>query len=196
MNLALFDFDGTITECDTFTPFIRKAIPKFRMRIGRLLLVPSFLCYRTGLLSASSMRKHAIYIGLKGLSKTRVEMLGKNHANEFLPSVIRKNALERIQWHVDSGDRVVIVSASLDVYLKPWCDKIGVGLICSQLSNNGDVLTGKYRKGDCTGAEKVRRVKSLLDLNVYKKIYAYGDTKEDEALLEIAHEKYFQWKRV
>ena len=43
MNLALFDFDGTITECDTFTPFIKKAIPRSRMIVGRLLLMPSIL---------------------------------------------------------------------------------------------------------------------------------------------------------
>lgn len=196
MNIALFDFDGTITECDTFTPFIKKVIPRSRMRIGRLLLMPSILGYRAGILSASLIRQQVVYIGLKGFSKTGLEILGKRHANEFLPSVIRANALEKIQWHLDSGDRVIVVSASLDVYLRPWCDKLGIELVCSQLDNDGDILTGKYRKGDCTGIEKVRRVKSLLDLKAYERIYAYGDTKEDDALLEIADEKYFQWKRI
>lgn len=196
MNIALFDFDGTITECDTFTPFMKKAIPRYRMLIGRLLLMPSILAYRTGILSASSIRQQIVYIGLKGFSKTCLETLGKSHANEFLSKVVRANALERIQWHLDSGDRVIIVSASLDVYLKPWCDKVGVELICSQLDNKDGTLTGKYHRGDCTGAEKVRRVESLIDLKAYEKIYAYGDTKEDEALLKIADEKYFQWKKV
>ncbi|WP_201509693.1 HAD family hydrolase [Psychrobacter alimentarius] len=195
MNIALFDFDGTITECDTFTPFIRKATPRSRMIVGRLLLMPSILAYRTGILSASSIRQQIVYIGLKGFSKRCLETLGKNHANEFLSNVVRANALDRIQWHLDSGDRVIIVSASLDVYLKPWCDKIGVELICSQLDNKGDILTGKYHKGDCTGAEKVRRVESLIDLKAYEKIYAYGDTKEDDELLQIADEKYFQWEK-
>lgn len=196
MNIALFDFDGTITECDTFTPFIRKAIPRSRMIVGRLLLMPSILAYRTGILSASSIRQQIVYIGLKGFSKRCLETLGKNHANEFLSNVVRANALDRIQWHLDSADRVIIVSASLDVYLKPWCDKIGVELICSQLDNKGDILTSKYYKGDCTGAEKVRRVESLIDLKAYEKIYDYGDTKEDDELLQIADEKYFQCEKI
>jgi hypothetical protein len=32
MDLALFDFDGTITTGDTFTPFLRFAIPRRRRR--------------------------------------------------------------------------------------------------------------------------------------------------------------------
>lgn len=196
MNIALFDFDGTITECDTFTPFIKKAIPRYRMFIGRLLLMPSILGYRTGILSASLIRQQIIYIGFKGFSKARLEKFGQNYANECLSRVIRTKALERIQWHLDSGDRVVIVSASLDVYLKPWCDAIGVELICSKIDSKDDILTGKYYQGDCTGPEKARRVKSFIELKEYGKIYAYGDTEEDDALLELADERYFQWERV
>lgn len=196
MRLALFDFDGTITECDTFTPFIKKAIPRYRLRIGQLLLLPSVLAYRTGLLSGSTIRQQVVYVGLKGLSVSRLAALGNRHAAEFLPSVIRANAMERITWHLESGDRVVVVSASLDFYLKPWCDKMGVELICSGLDSHGDTLTGRYYQKDCTGDEKVRRVKSLLNLEAYEKIYAYGDTKEDNALLAIADERYFQWKKM
>jgi phosphatidylglycerophosphatase C len=40
MNLALFDFDGTITKGDTWTPFIRFAVRPARMLVGRVLLSP------------------------------------------------------------------------------------------------------------------------------------------------------------
>ncbi len=96
MNLALFDFDGTITTCDTFTPFIKKAIPSSRMFVGRLLLMPSILGYRAGFVSSSSIRKQVIYVGLKGFSKIQLKELGRIHADEFLKNVIRTNALEKI----------------------------------------------------------------------------------------------------
>lgn len=38
MNLALFDFDGTITSEDTYTKFIFYSTPKVRMGIGLLLV--------------------------------------------------------------------------------------------------------------------------------------------------------------
>ena len=40
MNLALFDFDGTITTSDTFSPFVRYAVTPGRMLAGALLLGP------------------------------------------------------------------------------------------------------------------------------------------------------------
>lgn len=36
MNLALFDFDGTITSSDTWTPFMRSAIRPSRMLGGHM----------------------------------------------------------------------------------------------------------------------------------------------------------------
>lgn len=42
MDIALFDFDGTITYQDTFTQFIKTAIPKRRQKWGRILLAPTF----------------------------------------------------------------------------------------------------------------------------------------------------------
>lgn len=195
MNLALFDFDGTITHCDTFTPFIKKVVSPSRMYLGGLLLLPSIIGYRFGVLSGATLRQQIVYISLKGFSSTQLKALGKMHANEFLTTVMRTKALERIKWHMNAGDRVIVVSASLDVYLKPWCDALGIELICSQLQVNRGLLTGRYAKADCSGEEKVKRLKSLVNLEIYQKIYAYGDTKEDEALLEIADEQYFQWQK-
>ncbi len=197
MNLALFDFDGTITHCDTFSPFLKKAVPPSkRLRIGKALLIPFMLGYKTGLISSSSVRQKAIYFGLKGLSYKTLKELGKQHSDEFLPNVIRENALDRIHWHLANGDRIIVVSASLDLYLQHWCDNLNLELVCNKLAVNGNILTGKYLGTDCCSAEKVRRVKSLVCLADYDKIYAYGDTKEDKELLAIADEKYYRWKKV
>lgn len=196
MNLALFDFDGTISTCDTFTPFIKKVVPAGKLRLGYLLLLPSILAYRVGWLSGSTVRQQVVFFGLRGISKAYLDELGKVHADNFLGRVIRTQALERINWHLESGDRVIVVSASLDSYLKPWCERLGVELICSELAAKGDTLTGKYKGGDCSGSEKARRVQALVNLEDYKTIYAYGDTIEDNELLSIADERYFQWKKM
>ena len=36
--------------------------------------------------------------------------------------------MERIEWHKSNGDEIVVVSASLDVYLGPWCDPLTRGV--------------------------------------------------------------------
>jgi HAD superfamily phosphoserine phosphatase-like hydrolase len=105
-------------------------------------------------------------------------------------------ALDRIEWHKQQGDEIVVVSASLDVYLEHWCRSIGVGVICTELEDAAGTLTGRYIKGDCAGAEKVRRIRARYDLNRFSRIYAYGDSEDDREMLEIAHEKYYRWMKI
>ena len=42
---------------------------------------------------------------------------------------------------------MVIVSGSLDLYLRPWCESLGLGLICNRLESHDGRLTGRYADG-------------------------------------------------
>ena len=123
-----------------------------------------------------------------------IQALGRRYARERLPRVLRPEAMARIAWHRSRGDRIVVVSASLDAYLVPWCRAQGLELICSELEVHGDRLTGGYRGGDCTGAAKAARVRGWLRLDDYRRVHAYGDTSEDRELLALAHHPVFRWR--
>lgn len=69
-------------------------------------------------------------------------------------------------------------------------------LICTELESKDGVLTGRYRHGDCTGGEKLRRVRERYDIQKFPVVYAYGDTKEDLEMMSIAHKKFFCWQEV
>jgi phosphatidylglycerophosphatase C len=196
MNLALFDFDGTITTADTFTPFLRFAVRRERILVGSVILSPLILGYRLRLVSARTARPFVARFGFQGEEAAVVRQLGREYAAEIIPGVVRRRAIERIEWHKRQGDRVVVVSASLDVYLACWCESSGVDLICTQLEERGGTLTGRYFGGDCSGAEKVRRIRERYDLLRYGLIYAYGDTDDDREMLGLAHEKYYRWRKI
>jgi phosphatidylglycerophosphatase C len=51
MNLALFDFDGTITRGDTWTPFLRYSATRPRIAAA-VLLSPLIVAYKAGWISA------------------------------------------------------------------------------------------------------------------------------------------------
>lgn len=192
-NLALFDFDGTITSKDTFTPFIFHAVKPARLAVGKLALGPLVVAYKLGLVSASLMRRIVVRFGLRGRRSSEVQAAGEQYSRSRLAHVVRPKALERIRWHHARGDLVVIVSASLSVYLADWCREVGVELIGTELEEQQGLLTGHYRGGDCSGQEKARRVRKRYDLTRYETIYAYGDTPEDEAMLALANERYYRW---
>ncbi len=193
MNLALFDFDGTITFEDSFTPFIRFAAGRARMAVGSALLSLMFEAYRLGWVPATNMRADAAYASFRGRRQDEVGRLGARYA-EGLPRLVRPQALEKIRWHQAQGDTVVVVSASLHPYLSSWCAGLGLDLICTELEAKDGVLTGRYAHSDCTGHEKARRVRERYDLGRYPIVYAYGDTPEDEQLLALAHRAIFRWQ--
>jgi len=195
-NLALFDFDGTITSKDTFTPFIFQAVEPRRMAWGKIILSPLLAAFRLGLVPTSWVRRSIVLFGFRGRRCADVKAAGSQYAHGRLSRVVRAKALERIRWHQAQGDVVVVVSASLDVYLADWCRELGVDLICSELEERQGLLTGRYRDGDCSGHEKARRVRRRYDLNTFETIYAYGDTRDDEAMLALASQPYYRWSEL
>jgi len=85
------------------------------------------------------------------------------------------------------------VSGSLDLYLRPWCETLGLELICNRLESRDGRLTGRYHGGDC-GPRKVEQIRRRFDLSRYTRIHAYGDSAEDRPMLALAHERWFRGK--
>jgi phosphatidylglycerophosphatase C len=196
LNLALFDFDGTITTREMFRPFLEFAVSRRRLALGGAVLAPLVAGYKAGLVSSNLMRASAIRFGLTGMPASHASEQGRRFATEVLPEVVRPHALERIRWHKAQGDRVVVVSGGLDIYLSHWCRQHELELVCSEVEIRSGRLTGRYRGAQCVGAEKPRRVHAAYDVAAYPQVYAYGDTREDLDLLQIAHHRYYQWQEV
>lgn len=194
--LALFDFDGTITTLETMPVFLRRSIPRHRLVFGWIVLAPLILAYRLRLVSGTIVRRAIVWFGYAGLPCSAVAAAGAAFAREYLPTVLRPEAVERLAWHKAQGHRVVVVSGGLTAYLAPWCQAEGVELLGSSLQCRGGVLTGRYEGRQCVRGEKVRRVRELCAPDDYPLVYAYGDTPEDHALLAIADRKYYRWREL
>jgi HAD superfamily hydrolase (TIGR01490 family) len=196
MNLALFDFDGTITASDTWTPFMRLAVRPSRIRLAAVVFSPLFVGYKLGAVSSSQARRAAVRVGFAGEPASVVHEHGARYASTVLPGTLQSRALERLEWHRLQGDQIVVVSASLDAYLLPWSVERRFECICTTLEERGGRLTGRYVDGDCTGAEKVRRIRARFDLATFPVVYAYGDSGEDREMLSLAHRKFYRWQEI
>lgn len=197
MNLALFDFDGTITDREMLPAFVRFAVPPARLRLWSWLLAPWVIGYRLGWVSGLSIRRKIARAGFRGMTEADYRAAGERFAREVLPSVLRPQAMARIAWHRARGDTVVVVSGAYDVYLQPWCREHGLGLICSSLESVGGRLTGRYAGAQCVGEEKARRVREQYVLSDFDAVHAYGDTPEDAELLALADESWFRvWPEI
>lgn len=194
MNLALFDFDGTLTTDDTFTQFIFFATPRPRLLMGYVLLAPWIFSYKLGFISASRMRRMIVGIAFWRMSQNHLEARATIFAEQILPNLIRPKVMDLLKNHQLQGDRVVIVSASLSVYLKYWSKQHNVELICSELCVRHSKFTGTYLDGDCSGVQKVKAITARIDTEKYDVVYAYGDTDEDLPMLNLADIAFYQGK--
>ncbi|MFP7723268.1 HAD family hydrolase [Lysobacter sp. A3-1-A15] len=196
MDLALFDFDGTITTRETFPDFVRRAVPPGRQRWGGALLAPLVAGYRLGLVPGTTVRAAIVRIGLKGLPWVELEAHGEAFARQVLAQALRVDAMRRVDWHRERGDTVVVVSGALDAYLRPWCESHALPVLCSALEVSDGRLTGRYDGPQCVLEEKARRVRANYDPGRFERIHAYGDTPEDAPLLAMAHERWYRGRRV
>ncbi len=159
MNLALFDFDGTITHNDTFSLFLKFSLSRKTQILGGLRLAPYIAGYKFGWVTDKTIRTKLCQVGYIGYDANSLKYMGQEFAKTVIPTCIRENALERIHWHKQQGDQVVVVSASLGVYLESWCQSLGLDVICNQLEIDNGILTGNFINGDCGYLEKVNRIK-------------------------------------
>ena len=190
--LALFDFDGTITTREMLPDFVHYAVPKWRLRFGKALLMPMVVAYRLGFVSGTAIRAAIARVGFGGMPEANYEAKAAAFARDVLPGVLRPEMMARVAEHKSRGDTVVIVSGAYDVYLKHWCAQHGLDLIASTLEIRDGHLTGRYAGAQNVNTEKARRVRERYDLARYAEVHAHGDTPEDEHLLALAHRKFYR----
>ncbi|MDV2452861.1 HAD family hydrolase [Xanthomonas hortorum] len=191
MQLALFDFDHTITTCDTYARFLRKVATPAQLAAAKLQVGPWVLGYRVGLISAQALRARVTRMVFSARSLEEMTMHGAAYARNDLPGMLRTNVMQRIDWHQAQGHEVVLVSASLDLYLQPWCALHDLSLICNRLEHDAGVLSGRYANGDC-GPHKATQIRLRYDLSQYECVHAYGDSREDTPMLALAQQRWYR----
>lgn len=192
MNLALFDFDGTLTSKDSLPDFIQYAVGKPAYYFGLALLIPVLLGYFSGLIRNDIAKQKLMARYFKGWSLDRFKQVASDYSRSEIDRIIRQQAIEKLNWHQQQGDRVIVVSASMEDWLKPWCDNKGVELLATRLNTENSIISGKFATPNCHGEEKVNRIKALLNLSDYDRVFAYGDSSGDTEMLAIADESYYR----
>ncbi len=192
MSLALFDFDGTITTRDSLPDFIQYAVGKPAYYLGLIALGPVLLLYLLGIISNHFAKEKLLAWHFKGWNLERFQQISEQYSLHKIDTMLRSEAIEKLQWHQQRGDRVIVVSASMESWLKPWCDARGLELLATRLAVSNNLLTGKFETANCHGEEKIRRVRLMVDLESFDAIYAYGDSSGDSAMLAVANHAFYR----
>jgi HAD superfamily hydrolase (TIGR01490 family) len=191
-KLVLFDFDGTITTDDSLIRFIRFVIGDAKTLVGMICLSPMLIAYELKIIPNYKAKQMMFSYFFKSMDEQEFQKVAQEYSLKHISTILRPKAMEKIAWHKEQGHKVVVVSASIECWLKPWCDKHELELIATKIEMKDGIVTGKFLTKNCYGIEKANRVQKAYRLSDYDYIYAYGDSRGDKELLELADKRFYK----
>ena len=194
-TVAAFDVDGTVTDRDCVVPFMRMVTGARRV-VPRLAARPDRLLPAVAKRDRDRIKALAAVAAFRGHRVDDLTEQGARFARTVHDSWLRGDTLDALHAHQAAGDRVVLVSASFEVYLRPLGELLGVDeVLATRLEVADGVATGSLEGQNCRGPEKVRRLHAWIDdefggrTNV--RVVAYGDSAGDRDLLADADEAHW-----
>jgi phosphatidylglycerophosphatase C len=190
--LAVFDLDGTITRRDTLGAYLWGYLWRHPWRVVRVIpaaVAPfKFLIDR----DRGALKGAAIHAILGGVERSRIEEWSARFVQRLIPHGLLAEALAAIAGHRARGDRLLLMSASTDLYVPLIGRALGFDeVICTRVRWLPDGrLDGRLDGANCRGDEKHRCLSQVLARAMPTRIYAYGDSRSDLAHMALAQEAY------
>ncbi len=181
-SLAVFDLDGTLTWADTLLPFLAGFLRRHPARIARLWRMPAALSsYLLAGRDRGLLKGRLITMVMGGEARQRIE----RYADDFVAAlhargVFRPAALAALEAHRRAGDRLVLLSASPDLYVPRIARLLGFDeCVCTEVLWHGDRLDGALKTANRRGEEKRLCVAALRAAHAGCSVAAYGNSASD-----------------
>lgn len=194
-RLALFDFDGTITDRDSEFDFLRFVFGWSGLALKFPHLAAPLLRWELHRLSSKGIKETLFRRFFADWSHMEFLEATIRYSHQGLPAIIRPRALDAINSHRANGDRVLVVSASPYELIAPWALQNQVELVANHIEHRTWLDVWHFDGPEYSGAEKVRQIRTRVRLEDYSEIYAYGNSEGDRDMLEAAthpHYRYFE----
>jgi HAD superfamily phosphoserine phosphatase-like hydrolase len=183
-KLILVDFDHTLYRRDSLLEFTRYAVGTRRWFWGIVRLSPMLIGYRLRLRNGSSTKANWLRYFFGGWPADSFQAMGKSFALHQIDRHLNPTLYHYLKTQHDST--IVIVTASAAEWIGAWVDREHFHLLSTALSYTDGKIKGELEGANCSGPEKVRRVKMVYDLNQYTTIEVFGKGRGDRELLGLA----------
>lgn len=187
-GVAAFDFDGTLTRTDSFVGFLRFVA-------GNAAVVAAFARVPTRMVTAprhqhwrDTMKAALVADVLGGRALAEVTDQARAYGGA-LAETVTPDMRAVLENHRTEGHQLVVVSASLELYLEIVAERLGLDAVLgTRLAvDKAGRLTGDLDGPNCRGAEKARRLAVWMQDRGLDggsvPIWAYGNSAGDVQLL-------------
>ena len=191
--LAVFDFDGTMTDRHTFWRYLRYLVGYRRFHtvlVQQRRAVARVLNKKMSTAEGREILIHALLQNYPADTEAHAaERFAREHASRWL----RSSALRCLETHLRAGHHTVVLSNSAESYLKHVGNGLGVhAVLGTRLEVRSGRLTGRIQGESCVGPQKLQRLRERFGDLTRHCIYAYGDSSGDHALLSVADKPFYR----
>lgn len=191
--MVIFDFDGTITSKDTMLDMAKWHFGALKFYVGLLRILPQLLMYKVGLISNTKAKEAFLKYFYGGMDYEFFQKICRQYSQNNIDKILKAAAVEKIKSYQNSRTKMVIITASLTDWVRPWAMSNGFAEVlgsCAEVKNGK--FTGRLKGKNCYGIEKVNRfVEKYGPIENYYAI-GFGDSAGDKEILKKVHQSYYR----
>lgn len=194
MDLALFDLDETLICEDSTSLWLRWLVSQGFASSDLIAEEQQLMTqYYAGTLSIEEYMNKTL-APLAGMATLTVEGWVRRFIHRDIMPRVFPAARERIEWHQQRGDKVMIISASGEHLVIPIAERLGAyGALAIGVEVVDDRYSGQtygtmtYKDGKVT---RLTDWKALQEGEAFERTWAYSDSMNDLPLLAQADHAY------
>lgn len=186
--IAVFDLDVTLTRYDTYLPFLigyLRRHPRRWLFLGQLP-IRLLAVWRWG--DRDWIKESFLKSFVGGEPRARVAAWAAEFARRIHRRAMRPSGLQRLRWHQARGDRVILASASFDIYVEEIARLLDIDeVLATHVRWDGRERVAGIDGRNCRDDQKLARVRALLgEARDGAGVIAYSDSHADVPLLSWA----------
>ncbi len=189
-RIAVFDLDETLTRRDTYLPFLIGYARRHPRRWVKVAMLPLQLLAVWRWRDRAWLKEQFLLAFIGGEPRAKVEAWAADFAERLALWGLRGQGVTQLREHQRAGDRVLLASASFDVYVNHLGTRLGVSeIVASKVRWDGHDRVYGLDGGNCKSHEKLSQIKSRLgDEASGEGVVAYSDSHADLPLLTWAEQ--------
>jgi phosphatidylglycerophosphatase C len=150
--LAVFDLDGTLIKGDSFLPFLITYARRGR-RVWPIIVLPFYLAlYVCRILSDRDAKERLIgsFFGKEPMRKIIAH--SEWFCSGWVQKRLRSDSMKKLREHQAAGHRVILVSASPDLFVPQIGKFLGINeTVCTRIAFEDGYCSGKLAGANCKG---------------------------------------------
>jgi len=194
MRVAIFDFDGTLYEKETFQLLMDhlKTHPTYHTAYGGFFrsILPRYLSYKLKLYPESRMKERSMQIYIRALEHLSKKELKTYFAEaaEKMQAHFNDNVIKKLEQHVENRDHVMLVSGAFTPLLTSVTKNFHFDtIIGTDIPFNEQSIDTTKTIYHIQGERKNKKIFEALQGQAvdWNNSYAYGDSYSDLPVLQL-----------